>query len=137
MPTARQKKVAELIVKNATLDKPLNGGQIVESSRYSKSMVIKPGVVIESEGVQQALADLGFTEENAKRVVASIMLNEKADDSARLKATDQVFKVHGSYEEKPVTLNQMFIDTKSAKEMTDEEITQFLRSKLNASTENI
>jgi len=57
----------------------LNAGQIVEKSRYSKSMVIKPSVVIESEGVQEALEDYGFTEDNAKRVVTEIMMNPEAD----------------------------------------------------------
>jgi hypothetical protein len=97
MATERQKKVAKLIVENVSLDDPLNAGEIVEKSRYSRSMVIKPGVVIESQGVQEELEELGFTEENAKRVVKEIMLNGDIDPSARLKATDQVFKVKGSY----------------------------------------
>ncbi len=54
--------------------------------------------MIESAGVQEALEDLGFNENSAKKVVAEIMLNEKVDPNARLKATDQVFKVRGSYE---------------------------------------
>ena len=53
-----------------------------------------------------ALAELGFSETGAKKVVEEIMYNPKTDASARLKATDQVFKVHGSYAaEKVQTLN--------------------------------
>lgn len=97
MPTVRQKRVAKLIVENATLDKPLNAGQMLEKVSYSEGIQKQPNRVLESEGVQEALADLGFTEDNAKRVVTEIMLNPDADNSSRLKATDQVFKVQGSY----------------------------------------
>lgn len=96
MPTARQKKVARLIVENATLDKPLNGGQMLEKVRYGK-ISKQPHRILESEGVLEELKNLGFTEENAKSVVTEIMLNTDEDASARLKATDQVFKVTGSY----------------------------------------
>jgi len=106
MATTRQKRVAKLIVENATLDNPLNAGEIVEKSRYSRSMVIKPSVVIESEGVQEELKALGFTEDNAKNVVQEIMLNENVEPNARLKATDQVFKVTGAYApEKNLNIN--------------------------------
>ena len=97
MPTQRQKRVAKLLIENATLDKPLNGGEIVESGRYSHSMVIKPSVVLESQGVKEALNDYGFTIDNAKKVVARILLDDETEPNARLKASDQVFKVHGGY----------------------------------------
>jgi len=106
MATLKQRRVAKLIIENATLDNPLNGGEIVEKGRYSKSMVIKPSKVLESKGVKEALTEYGFSEDNAKKVVGEIMLNEKVDPSARLKATDQVFKVQGTYApEKSVNLN--------------------------------
>lgn len=98
MPTAKQKKVAELIIENATLDKPLNGGEMLAKVGYSESMqTAKVNDVLESEGVKEALEDLGFTEDNAKKVVGQILLNEKVEPNARLKAADQVFKVHGTY----------------------------------------
>ena len=106
MPTARQKKVAKLIVENVTLDKPLNGGEMLEKVSYSKGIQIQPSRVFESEGVKEALADLGFTESNAKMVVSEILLNDKVEPNARLKAADQVFKVHGSYApEKSASVN--------------------------------
>ncbi len=106
MPTAKQKRVAKLIIENGKLDIPLNGGEILEKVRYSKGMQIQPSRVLQSEGVKEELANLGFTEANAKSVVTEIMLNKKAEPNARLKATDQVFKVEGSYApEKSVNLN--------------------------------
>ena len=97
MPTAKQKKVAELIIENATLDKPMTGGEIVESSGYGVSMKKNPQVVMNSDGVKEALNDFGFNEDNAKKVVSEIMLDSDQDANARLKATDQVFKVHSTY----------------------------------------
>lgn len=106
MATLKQKTVARLIIENATLDNPLNDGEIVEKSRYSKSMKIKPSLVIKSKGVQEELKVLGFDETSAKEVVSEIMLNRKVKPEARLKATDQVFKVVGAYApEKSVNLN--------------------------------
>ena len=97
MPTIKQKRVAKLIIENSTLDNPLTGGEIVENSGYGVSMKKNPQVVLNSEGVGEELKTQGFTEENAKKVVQEIMLDPLKDSNARLKATDQVFKVHGSY----------------------------------------
>jgi len=98
MGTIKQKRVAKLIIENTKLDKPLNGGEMLAKVGYAKSMHrAKVNDVLESEGVKEELEAQGFTEENAKKVVQSIMLNEKTEPNARLKATDQVFKVHGSY----------------------------------------
>ncbi len=99
MATVKQKKIAKLIIDNTILDKPLNGGQMLEKVGYSQNLVKQPGRVLESEGVKEALNDYGFNVDNAKKVVSEIMLNEKEKSEARLKATDQVFKVHKSYED--------------------------------------
>lgn len=107
MPTVRQKRVAKLIIENATLDKPLNGGQMLAKVGYAKSMHrAKVNDVLESEGVKEALDDYGFSEDNAKKVVAEILLSKEADSGHRLKAASEVFKVQGSYApEKSVSLN--------------------------------
>ena len=97
MATQKQKKLAKMIVENAKRDKPLNGGEMLEKVGYSEHLVKQPGRVLEAEGVQEELGALGFTEENAMMVVKEIMMNNKVDSSSRLKATDQVFKVKGSY----------------------------------------
>lgn len=96
--TNKQRKLAEYIVQNAQLDAPLNKGEMLVKAGYDKTTAVAtPTRVIEAEGVQIALAELGFTEDNAKGVVAEILLNPDADDGHRLKAAAEVFKVKGSY----------------------------------------
>lgn len=120
MPTQRQKKVAKLIIENSTVDKPLTGGQMLAKVGYSESMqTAKVNDVLESEGVKEALADYGFTEDNAKQVVASILLDENKDPNSRLKASDMIFKVHGTYApEKNINLNIDAEPSKEVKELT-------------------
>lgn len=123
MATQRQKKLAKAIVENASLDKPLNAGQLLESSGYSKSSAeASPGVIIEQKGVQDELQMLGFTEENAKRVVQQIMLDEEADKNSRLKAADMVFKVKGTYAPEK---RDVLMDVTSFSEYTNEELEGF------------
>ena len=125
MPSIRQKRVAKLIVENLTLDKPLTGGEIVESSGYGASMKKNSHVVLKSDGVEEALKEMGFTEENAQKVVSEIMLNPDVEPNARLKATDQVFKIKGSYApEKSVNLS-LHID-KETEEVANEVISRYL-----------
>lgn len=101
MSTLLQKNLAQNIVENASRKNPLNKKELVVLSGYDETTAEKQvPAVFEQKGVKEALADLGFTEENAKKVVSEIMLDSKKDPNARLKATDQVFKVHGSYNEK-------------------------------------
>lgn len=97
MATARQKRVAKLIVENATLDKPLNSGQMLENVGYSKHLIKQPSRIIESQGVQEELEVLGFNEYTAKEVVSSILQDGEIDPTSRLRAADMVFKVRGSY----------------------------------------
>lgn len=105
MPTARQKKVAKLIVDNLTMDKPLTGGEIVENSGYGETMKLYPKRIIDSDGVKEALNDYGFNVENAKKVVGAI-LETGENDNVKLKAADMIMKVHGAYApEKVVNLN--------------------------------
>ena len=98
MATVRQKKLARVIIENAAIDKPLNAGQMLEKVGYSKSMAkAKAGEILDSQGVKEELEVLGFTEHAAMKVVDEIMNDKTVDPSARLKATDQVFKVRGTY----------------------------------------
>lgn len=55
MPTIKQKRAAKLVIENETIDKPLTGGQIVENSGYGVSMKKNPQVVLNSEGVKEAI----------------------------------------------------------------------------------
>ena len=74
-------------------------GEMVRAAGYSDYVSLKvPGETIEQKGVKDALKEkFGFTEENAKKVVAGLMLDESQDGNVRLKAADMTFKVHGSY----------------------------------------
>lgn len=126
MSTQRQKRVAKLIVENVSLPKPLNGAQIVEKSSYSKAVQIKPGQVLNSQGVKEELEILGFTPLAAKTVVSKIMNDDEVEPNARLKAADMTFKVHGSYApEKSVIVNVDIVseeDLSVAKNLLDERI---------------
>lgn len=105
MATTKQKKVAELIVENLKIDKPLTSGQMLEKVGYSKGIAESPSRVIESEGVQEELKILGFDPEEAKKVVAEILTGGE-NDTVKLKAADMIFKVHSTYApEKSVRLN--------------------------------
>ena len=116
MSTERQKALARTIVENSTLDKPLNGGEMLEKVGYSPNLVKQPGRIIEADGVQEELERLGFTEYNAKSVVSEILLDSEADKSSRLKAADMVFKVQGSYapEKKDVALTGTIESTRGS-----------------------
>lgn len=98
MATERQKKLAKAIVENSRAAKPLNKQELVVSSGYGIITADRHSKeIMEQKGVQKELAVLGFTEENAMKVVQEIMLDARADKPSRLKASDMVFKVHGTY----------------------------------------
>lgn len=117
MATTKQKKLARLIIENAKVDKPLNKGQMLEKVGYSKSIAkARAGEILGSEGVKEELEILGFTEYAAMKVVDEIMHDKNVDPSARLKATDQVFKVRGTYApEKSLTVKVNLSDDKQNK----------------------
>ncbi len=96
--TIRQKRLAENIVKNAKRDKPLNKKELLVDSGYSeKTAGAIAQDIIESEGVQEELADMGFSIEGAKAVVKQLLYDKRVKATDRLKASDQVFKVLGGY----------------------------------------
>lgn len=119
MPTIRQKKVAKKLIEAMALPNPPTGGQIVESSGYGKSMSLYPGRVIDTEGVREAMTELGFSEEGAKSVVQEILYDKKAKHHDRLDAAEKVFKVHGTYApEKSVNLNVEVVAPPEIKDLT-------------------
>lgn len=107
MATVRQKKLAKLIVENATRAKPLNKKEMLVSVGYTTNVAeVKAKDIMEQKGVKEELEILGFNEHSAMKVVEEIMNNKDYDPSARLKATDQVFKIHGTYApEKSIVAN--------------------------------
>lgn len=106
MATTKQKRVAKLIIDNLSIDKPLNGGEMLEKVGYSEGIQKYPSRVLDSEGVQEELRSLGFHEDNAKRVVGEILDSTEEQSQVRLKAAEMVFKVKGSFApEKSIVVN--------------------------------
>lgn len=111
MATELQQNLAKEIVSNLKRKKPKNKKELVVSSGYSITTATKQiPAVFEQKGVLEALNDYGFNEDNAKRVVSEIMLNSDNDPNARLKATDQVFKVHSTYAPEKTTATNVNIN---------------------------
>ena len=108
-PTIRQRRLAKAIVDNMASGKQTAKAELLRQNGYGTGLQNQPKRVLESVGTIKALSELGFNEETAKKVVESIMLDDNAKAGDRLKASDMVFKVHGTYAaEKHVSLN---IDT--------------------------
>lgn len=98
MSTIRQKKLALAIVENMKAKKPKTKKEILVSSGYSMSIATQnPDNIMESLGVSEELRALGFHEEGAMAVVQKLMHSPSVAPADRLKATDQVFKVRGTY----------------------------------------
>lgn len=96
MATTKQRKLAQLIVENSQLDKPLNSTEMLVNVGYKENTAKhKQKDIIEAEGVKEALKEAGFTEDRAKFVVAEILIT--GEEQNRLKAADMVFKHYGSY----------------------------------------
>lgn len=93
--TLRQKKTAKAIIDNLQGRKHQTGQKLLEKVGYSKGIAKNPKRVFRSKGVKRELKRLKFDEDSAKKVVTEIMIEGKEEN--RLRATDQVFKVEGSY----------------------------------------
>lgn len=107
VPTIRQRRTAKLLanaIEHGTEYKTAK--DIMIDAGYGTGLQIQPARVLQSVGTIKALEDLGFSEDNAKNVVNTILSDNKAKASDRLKAADMVFKVHGTYAaEKTIALN--------------------------------
>jgi hypothetical protein len=110
MSTILQQNLAKEIIKDAKSSKRRNKKELVASSGYGEVTANKHATeVIEQKGVKEALSELGFDVESAKRVVKEIMSDGRTKPDTRLKATDQVFKVFGSYEDTKNGANKTLI----------------------------
>lgn len=97
MATLKQQKLAEAIVQNAKSGTKKNKKELLVSAGYDETTAeATPSRIIEQKGVQTELHRLGFDSESAKRVVAEI-LEFGEDDSVRLNAAKEIFKVNGDY----------------------------------------
>lgn len=96
-PSPRQAKAAELIVQNLAEGKNVPVYEVLKSVGYGTGLQHNPQRVLNSEGFKSALEEMGFTQDNAQRVVAEILLDGEKGASDRLKAADMIFKFFGSY----------------------------------------
>jgi hypothetical protein len=107
-PTPRQRRAARIMADIAMGKRPdiKNSGDIVIQAGYAATNKEQPKRLLNTTGVETALADNGFSPETAKNVVKMILESNDAAHKDRLKAADMVFKVHGTYAaEKHVSLN--------------------------------
>ncbi len=105
MATTKQKKVAQLIVENIAVDKPLTGGQMLEKVGYSKGIAEYPSRVIESAGVQDELKILGFSIEEADKTISHLLKHGEKEET-KIKAAQEIYKrLSGYAAEKHVNLN--------------------------------
>ena len=127
MPTILQDRLAKRIIENEKVKEPENKTELLSSVGYSEVTAnAQQTRTIEQKGVQIALEKYGFTEDNAKRVVAKILNRGKEDN--RLRAADLVFKVKGSYA--PVKTANINAEIK-LNELTDEELAEVAYGKVN------
>lgn len=111
MPTIRQKKLAQAIVANLVTEKPRNKTQLLESSGYSTvSAKASAKDLMERPGVQKELHELGFSVDNAKKIIGAILnantVYEMVTPENQIRAAQEVFKVTGEYaSEKHTNLN--------------------------------
>jgi phage terminase small subunit len=87
-----------------------NGTQAVIKAKYKVKNAKVAGVIavenLAKPSIQNELEILGFNENTAKRVVSEILTDDTIEPQHRLKASEQVFKVQGSYApEKNINLN--------------------------------
>lgn len=101
----KEKRFPEMYIRNGgnATQAVIDVGYKVKNRKVAQSigteLLSKPVIKAEIEAS-------GFTEDGAKQVVQEIMYNSAVDANARLKATDQVFKVKGSYApEKSLSVN--------------------------------
>ena len=120
-PTPKQRKVARIMVDVALGKRPdiQTTGDIVVQAGYAPTVKDVPHKVLKKSGVQDAIQDLGFNEETAKKVVQQILNSETAQHKDRLKAADMVFKVNGTYAaEKRINVNvETTVDTEKLMEL--------------------
>lgn len=106
MATIKQRRLARKIPEALLAAIPPTGGELLADAGYGLNKQKKPGTILNSKGVQEELAILGFTEEKAKEVVGEILGDTQEKAEARLKAADMVFKSFGTYApEKHANLN--------------------------------
>lgn len=87
-----------------------NGTQSVIAANYDvideDSAAVVASVNLKKVKIQEELRKLGFDSNNAKRVISEILNDDSLEPKDRIKAAENVFKVHGDYAaEKHVNVN--------------------------------
>ena len=94
--TRLQRRLAEKIVEDSKNSKLMNKQDLLESVGYSHETARAVAQrTISSQGVQLALAELGFTISGADKVVEQILYCGREEN--RLKAGDMLYKRLGAY----------------------------------------
>lgn len=133
MPTLKQKKVAKKLVEALQSDESVTAGEILENIGYSPSIVKNPQMIINSEGVREELANLGFSVEEADKTVANIL--HSGQEHNRLKAADMIYERFGAKAaQKSVHLN-VNADAKDIANPKATEVTEEYHEKLRKTFE--
>ena len=85
MSTIKQKRVAKLLIDAAAMDNPPTKGQILESAGYGKGVAKTPDRVLEAQGVKDALAEYGLTEELITTALVADIYNKENNRLGELK----------------------------------------------------
>lgn len=89
-PTPRQTKAAHAVVKNLLSDKPKSVASVLESVGYGSGLQNSPQRVMESEGMQTALKEIGLQEALMRQGVTPEKIAEKID--VLLDAKKKIFR---------------------------------------------
>ena len=92
-PTNRQEKLAEIIVKDKTAGLNTPKAELVKQAGYGKSAQLSPNKVVNTPGVQSALAKYGLTLDIAVERHKKILRN--AGDQTALNAVKLAYEVEG------------------------------------------
>jgi hypothetical protein len=96
--TPKQKEFAEAIADGATgVEAALKVYEVKSHKDDEASARAIASQNLTKPIVLQYLEELGFSEENADRVVAEILNNKHEEGSTRLSAADKIYKRMGSY----------------------------------------
>lgn len=97
MPTLKQQALAKNLTEALGAREIPTKKELILKSGYSENQSKQPSVVFNSKGMEEALIENGFTEENAKSVIQEILLDKRKKDSVRMDAAREIFKVFGTY----------------------------------------
>lgn len=75
---------------------------------------------LQKPAIQEELRKLGFDSNNAKRVISNILNDDSLEPKDRIKAAENIFKVHGDYApEKSVNVVAQVVVTDRIKQLAD------------------